>query len=124
MKQTTYTIICIIILTTNCINFNIVNARGFSLFWKSFQKTNGATVRISSWRNLVQQVSSSAQNQQQPSSSSSPPPTCSKDSCADCHFNDVCTNAGCSWDDTVPANGPVPWCTPIKNNETNQQQTS
>ena len=65
MKQTTYTIICTILTINVLCNFNIVNARGFSLFWKSFQKINGATVRISSWWNLVQKGSSSASNQQQ-----------------------------------------------------------
>ena len=39
-----------------------------------------------------------------------PPPPCAADSCGDCHFNDVCENVGCKWDDTVPANGEVAWC--------------
>jgi len=42
------------------------------------------------------------------------PPPCSINSCADCHFNDVCTKVGCKWNDTVVPNGPIPWCTPIK----------
>ena len=39
-------------------------------------------------------------------------PVCSIHSCADCHFENVCETAGCQWDDTVPPNGPIPWCTP------------
>jgi len=38
---------------------------------------------------------------------------CTADSCGDCHFNDVCENVGCKWDDTVPANGEVAWCTAV-----------
>lgn len=37
---------------------------------------------------------------------------CSKNKCADCHFENVCENAGCVWDNSVPPNGPIPWCTP------------
>lgn len=37
---------------------------------------------------------------------------CSGKSCGDCHFEHVCTGAGCQWDDTVTPNGPIPWCTP------------
>jgi hypothetical protein len=39
--------------------------------------------------------------------------TCAADLCGDCHFNDVCENVGCKWDDTVPANGDVAWCTAL-----------
>ncbi len=39
---------------------------------------------------------------------------CSGKSCGDCHFENVCTGAGCQWDDTVAPNGPIPWCTPVK----------
>jgi len=47
------------------------------------------------------------------------PPPCTINSCADCHFNDVCTNAGCKWNDTVIPNGAVPWCTQIKTTKIN-----